>query len=157
MPPVTPPAPCTRTVCPARTCSAPSITYLVSGERRDRQRRSGVDGHSRRQDGHLCGGGDVPSGPGALVAQRRRMHGDPVARGDSRNAVSDRGDKPGRLDAERHRRPDTQVPPPGAGELVPVAHSAGLHVDQHLIRPQLPRPGQLQDFHWAAEPAHTPT
>jgi hypothetical protein len=61
------------------------------------------------------------------------MHGDPVARGDSRNAVSDRGDKPGRLDAERHRRPDTQVPPPGAGELVPVAHSAGPHVDQHLI------------------------
>jgi hypothetical protein len=133
------------------------IDHLGSGERRDRQRRGGVHGHPQRQDGHLSGGGDVPPGPGALVAQRRGMHGDPVARGDSRDAVSGRGDEPGRFDAQRHRRPDTQVPFPGAGELVPVAHPAGLHVDQHLVWPQPSRPGQLQDFHWAAELAHART
>jgi len=85
------------------------------------------------------------------------MHGNPVARGDSRDAIPGRGDEPGRLDAQRHRRADTQVPLPGAGELVPVAHSARLHVDEHLIWPQPSRPGQLQDFHRIAELAHART
>src|SRR6266849_6791024 len=61
---------------------------------------------------------------------------------------------PGPLLAQRLRRPGTQIPVPGAGELVPVAHPACPHVDQDLIRPEPRSPGKLQKLHGAAEPAH---
>src|SRR5271166_4527684 len=70
---------------------------LVGGERRDRQRRGGIEWHCRGQDGNMTGGGDVLLGPGPLRAQRHRMRGHPVARLDSRYLVSDRGNEPGRL------------------------------------------------------------
>ena len=86
----------------------------------------------------MPGGGDVLLGPGALPAQRNRVRSHPIARPDSRYPVADRGDVPGRLDAQRHRGTDPQIPVPGAGELIPVAHAGCLHAEQHLIRGQRP-------------------
>jgi hypothetical protein len=73
--------------------------HLVGGQRRDRQRRGGLERYARRQDGHMLDGGDVLLGPGALLAQRSRVHGHPVACRDPRHLVSDGGGEPGRLHA----------------------------------------------------------
>jgi hypothetical protein len=98
MPPVTPPAPFTSTVCPAPDPERVA-DRLIGGECRDRQRRGGIERHRRGQDGHVAGGGDVLPGPGALPAQRSRVRGHPVARRYPGNPAADRGDVPGRLDA----------------------------------------------------------
>jgi hypothetical protein len=45
--------------------------HLVGGQRRDRQRRRGVERHSRRHDRHVLRRRDVLLGPGALPAQRK--------------------------------------------------------------------------------------
>jgi hypothetical protein len=52
--------------------------HLVGGQRRDRQRRDGLERCARRQDGHILGGGDVLLGPGALLTQRSRVHSHPA-------------------------------------------------------------------------------
>ena len=48
-------------------------------------------------EGHVLSGGDVLLCPGALVAQRSRVHGHPVTCRDPRHLVADCGDEPGRL------------------------------------------------------------
>lgn len=74
--------------------------HLVGGQRRDRQRRGGLERYARRQDGHMLGGGDVLLGPGALLAQGSRVHGHPVACRDPRDLVAGGGGgESGRLHA----------------------------------------------------------
>ena len=85
---------------------------------------------------------------------RERMRGHPVARPDPVYLVPDRGDDPGRLDPQRHRRAGAHVPASGAGDLIPVAHPAGPDVDQHLVRPQRPRSGQFEELDRSAELAY---
>ena len=80
----------------------------------------------------------------ALFAQRERMRGHPVARPDVVHPVPDGRDEPGGLDTQRHRRLDPEVPASPAGDLIPVAHPGRPDVDQHLVRAQRPRRGQLQ-------------
>ena len=127
---------------------------LVGGERRDRQRGSDVERHVGRYGGDVLGGGDEPLGPGALLAQRNRMRGDPVPGPDPGDPVPDGGDEPGGLDAQRHRRADPEIPAPGADELIPVAHSGCPHVDQDLIRAQRPRLRQLEALDLVPELAY---
>lgn len=47
------------------------------------------------------------------------------------------GDNASGFNAERHGRIPPQVPAAGTGDLAPVPHAAAVHLQQHLIRPQL--------------------
>jgi hypothetical protein len=127
---------------------------LVGGERRDRQRRRGVERHSWRYRGHVLSGGDAALGPGALLAQRKRMRGHPVAQSDAVHPIPDANDQSGRFYTQGHRRAGPQIPVPGPGELVPVAHPGRPHVDEHLVWPQRPRRGQVEEFDRCAELAY---
>jgi len=129
--------------------------HLVGGQGRDRQRPGCVGRHTGLDRGDVPGGGDEPLGPGPLLAQRHRMGGDPVAGLERVHLVPDGDDDPGRLDAQGHRRAGAEIPASGTGNVVPVAHPAGVHVEQDLIRPQRTRSRQLEQLDRIAEPAHS--
>jgi hypothetical protein len=70
--------------------------------------------------------------------------------------VPGRGDQPGGLDAHRHRRAaGPGVPAARADELVPVAHPARLHVEQHLVSAQRARLGQVDQLGDVSDLAYT--
>ena len=108
---------------------------LVGGERRDGPHRGGVNRHPRRDQGNVPSGGDELLRPAALLAQRQRMRGHHVADADPVDRVADRGDEPGRLHTQRHRRMGAGIPAAGANKLIPVTYPAGLDVDFHLVGP----------------------
>src|SRR5580704_12689401 len=82
------------------------------------------------------------------------MRGHPIARPDPGHLFPDGGREPGRLGAKRHRRAGPEIPASAAYDLIPVTDPARPDVDQHLVRPQRPRFGQLKELDRVAEPAY---
>src|SRR5262249_34104325 len=157
-PPVTPPAPCTRTVCPACTPSASSMTWAAvsAGTHIAAPALNGTPAGSGATcpAGAMCRSAQAPCSRGGTECTGTRSPGrHPVTRRDAGDRAPGGHGNPGRLDAEGQRRPGTQVPAAGPGDLVPVAHPAGPHVDQDLVRAQLPGVRQVQDPDRAARPA----
>ena len=58
---------------------------------------------------------------------------------------------PCRRDAERHRRLASQIPPSSPGELIPIADTGGLDLDQNFAGARCARVRHLQHRHTATE------
>ena len=54
-------------------------------------------------------------------------------------------------DAERHRRPSAQIPTASLGELIPIADTGGLDLDQNFAGARRARVRHLQHHHTATE------
>src|SRR5581483_9470585 len=80
------------------------------------------------------GGSDEPLRPRALVSQWHWVGEDLVARCEACHLFADSVDDSRRLDAERQRRPVTDVPVTEPDDLVPVADTCRSHRDHDLVR-----------------------
>ena len=82
------------------------------------------------------------------------MRGHPIARPDPGHLFPNGGRESGRLGAKRHGRAGPEIPASFADDLIPVTDPARPDVDQHLVRPQRPRFGQLKKLDLVAELAY---
>jgi hypothetical protein len=82
-----------------------------------------------------------------LMGQRERMRQHRGTNYGPVDRTADRDDLAGCLDAEGQGRSAPDVPAAGPDDLVPVPHSGGLHLDQHLASLQRRRFRQLKKRH----------
>jgi hypothetical protein len=86
-----------------------------------------------------------------LFGEREWMGEDLVPDRPVLHTGTDRGDDSRRLDAERHRRCPSHIPIAHADEVVPVADTGALDLDQHLAVTERSRFRNLEQLKIAAE------
>jgi hypothetical protein len=87
----------------------------------------------------MCLRGKEPLRPGSLIEQWRAVDEHLVTLGKPAHARPDRPDDTGRLDAERHRWPDTDIPGAGPDQIVPVGDARSMDLDEDAVDARLRR------------------
>ena len=110
-----------------------SVDHLRGGQRRNRERCSGLPRDGGRLAREHRRRGDQQGRPGSLIPQRKGVAKHLIARIPVLDGISDRRDTPGGLDTKRHRRGAADVPPARPDELLPVADAGRPDFDQDLV------------------------
>jgi hypothetical protein len=72
-------------------------------------------------------------------------------RGSATAPITQGRNHPCRRDAERHRQPASQIPTSRPGELIPIADTGGLDLDQNFAGARRARVRHLQHRHTVTE------
>src|SRR4029077_8966380 len=95
--------------------------------------------------------GNEPRRPASLLREWERMGEHRIPDRPPLDPRTQRRNHPCRRDAERHRRLSSQIPTSSPGELIPIADTGGLDLDQNFAGARLARVRHLQHPHTATK------
>jgi hypothetical protein len=126
------------------------LHHLARGERRNGQGTRHGPVELGRLGRHVSARSEEPLCPRSLVAKRRAVDEDLVARSEPRLRGTDRTNHAGGLHAEGHRWQRAHIPGTGSDEVIPVPDARGSDLNEYVV-------GGRVWWRWKVEPLDWPT
>src|SRR4051794_18777962 len=127
------------------------LHHLARGERRNGQGTRHGPVELGRLGRHVSARSEEPLCPRSLVAKRRAVDEDLVARSEPRLRGTDRTNHAGGLHAEGHRWQRAHIPGTGSDEVIPVPDAGGSDLNEHLVARRLWWSWKVELLDWPTE------